>query len=221
MVTSKIQPEISRMSQVDNHPESPQTRDEGVEPGLGSVSNASSSTETVTDSNLLARDTQAGQTDVHDDLSALRPPSMVTKRLLHEVAKLEKAVIGISSPSDMDDDEDSPIVDEECDAALDDLNQAISEVEALVAALQKQVANPEPPASSECFDCVSLRCEIDSLQAELSASKSRIAELEKGVKPTTPESPGPKSPPAVSASSRLRNVTAALSKALHARTSSS
>ena len=221
MVTSKIQPEISRMSQVDNHPESDKHRDEELKRGSVPVSNASSSTETITDAGLLAHDTRAGQTTFHDDLSALRPPSMVTKRLLHEVSKVEKAVLGIASPSDMDDDEDSAIVDEECDAALDDLNQAISEVEALVAALQQQVANPEPPASSECFDCVSLRCEIDSLQAELSASKARIAELEKGVKPTTPESPGPKSPPAVSASSRLRNVTAALSKALHARTSSS
>ena len=194
----------------------------------GSSKNQRGVADHLTDASTHAHEVTSSKSDIHEDLSALRPPSMVTKRLIHEVARVEKALANIDAPDDFEDDEVHSLTDPECDEALDELNQAISEVEALVAALQKKVDSPEDPDSSECFDCVTMRIEMASmksrmegLEAELAASRARLEELERGGKRTaTPESSGPKSPvAAVSASSRLRNVTAALTKALSSRKS--
>jgi hypothetical protein len=149
--------------------------------------------------------------------------SLVSKRLLNNVGRLEEATNGLMSElvscslSVMTDDSIN------ASAAFADLNETIAEIENLVKRLK------EPSEDSECFTCVSLRCENESLKSHImnlekenSSYKERMDDLSTAAGKATPQSAlspekhvGPS--PLVSASMRLKSVTAALNKALHAR----
>jgi hypothetical protein len=161
---------------------------------------------------------------VHEDSS--KSNSLVSKRLLNGISRLEesansflKDVVAIDVHPD-----DHPASD--TSSTMVELTNAISEIEELVVALQTGKRSSESICESECFNCVTLQCENESMKArisgleqELKAWKVRVDELSTASGRVTPppiphaERTGPS--PLMSASMRLKSVTAALNKALH------
>lgn len=107
-------------------------------------------------------------------------------------------------------------------AGLDELNTVISQVEALVKSVQ---AENEHLSAAECSSCTLLRHDNDRLRGKVSeleglvgSYESRIETMENDTKHAKPDSPpSPAASGLLTASMRLRNVTAALNKALYTK----
>ena len=155
----------------------------------------------------------------NDDMT--KSNSLVSKRLLNDIGRLEEVTNSFFKDVVVIDvfPEEQPHSD--ADQSLDELSKAISEIEELVISLQSQKQAEAESCESECFSCVTLQCENESMRArigaleqELKVRKGRVDELSTASGKATPP-PGPS--PLMSASMRLKTVTAALNKALHTR----
>ena len=109
-------------------------------------------------------------------------------------------------------------------SALDDLNAVITEVESLVRSLQSGPKVASPRACSDCpplrSENVELKSKIVSLEVEVSGLGSRCGALEEELREARAmaAAASPRSPTAtnlMTASARLKAVTAALNKALN------
>jgi hypothetical protein len=173
--------------------------------------------------------TSVARINQHEEL--MKSTSLVTKRLLNQVNRLESVTVCLLDDKLCDSVSDVADVSLDCEAAYSQLNAAISEMESTVH--QIQIANRKSTAENtvaECFDCVSRQCEVDSLRSRVSvlereavSYRTRLDELStlsgKGTPPPSHHSEKVGPSPLVSASMRLKSVTAALNKALHSRKS--
>ena len=159
---------------------------------------------------------------VHDETS--KPVnSLVSKRLLNSIGRIEDATSSLI---------DYAIVSDisEIRGESDDMSAAFAELNAVICDLETTIKNlRDAPDDRECFSCVSLQCENDSmkdrisvLEKELTFCRERIDDSSTAAGKVTPQpvpipekTVGPST--LVSASMRLKSVTAALNKALHPR----
>lgn len=139
--------------------------------------------------------------------------------LLGGVEKLEQLVSSLESIGANEEPTEKALFNQ---AGLDELNTVISEVEALVKSLQ---AKNEHLSAAECSSCAPLKQDNDRLRGRVSeleglvgSYESRIETMENDTKHAKPDSPpSPAASGLLTASMRLRNVTAALNKALYTK----
>lgn len=173
--------------------------------------------------------TSVARISQHEEL--MKSTSLVTKRLLNEVGRLESAATTLLNERNSGSMSDAGDAALDCENAYSQLNAAITEMESTVQKIQ--IDNRKSTADntiSECFDCVTRQCEIDNLRSRVAvlegeavSYRTRIDELSnlsgKGTPPPSHHSEKMGPSPLVSASMRLKSVTAALNKALHSRKS--
>ncbi len=153
--------------------------------------------------------------------------SLVTRKLLNNVTRIEDITNSLVKDAVISDLEGHSRSSDASAEPFCELADSIAEIEGLVKSLQAPPHDKEG-IENDCFTCVSLKCELDSmrsritgLEKELVYWKGRVDELSTTSGKATPpptahvERAGPS--PLLSASMRLKSVTAALNKALHAR----